>query len=338
MMRALHLVFALAIACSSMAQLPEWANGLCGESLKEAVRMHCSPVKTLVGGDVWHALLEIDAVDANSVLNRFEEDAIPLQQGGSAPSGVTMLTVIDKSWWMPDFAFIDTYCRDLHVLYPSGEDVVAVRKNYMPGEPSETIFYDNGIWRTGEDEYGQGVWTFPESYRGEMARAILYAACIYPADLWVGPGAVFMEAGRYPSLSSGAVKMLTEIHAEESPNDREKMRSEAVSEIQGNVNPFVEWPALADHIWGDLKDVPCGNDRDDVEDVPEMKSLRGIYSRADETIDLVSPFVPDDAVWAIDGVSTEEKRIPVESLKKGKHELTFSAAGCHGKITVLITD
>ena len=89
---------------------------------------------------------------------------------------------------MPDYALLDVYANDLHVIYPCDESIHTIRKNYMPGVPEGKIFYDGASWKTGEDVRGQGVWSFPEKYAGEIARAIMYVACIYPADLWVGPG------------------------------------------------------------------------------------------------------------------------------------------------------
>lgn len=335
-LRVSALLCCLCVAvCASAQQVPDWAVGLCGESLKEAVRVHCSPKSVPADGDLWPALIKADANDDRSVLNRFGKDVFRPDDKGAFPEGVTFVSIADKSWWMPDYERLSDYGRDVHVLYPCGSEVVDARKNYMPGVPSGKIFFDNGVLSTGEDTDGQGVWSFPEKSGGEMARSMLYMACVYPSELWVGPGAVFMEAGEYPSLSGYAIGYLLELHESYLPDERERRRSEAVASVQGNVNPFVVWPGLVAHIWGDLKDVPCGGDD---EGAGEVEYLRGVYRRADKTIYLVSPFVPDDAVWMIDGRECSGKSIDIADLEAGKHEISFKAEGCHGKVVVLIAD
>ncbi len=336
-LRASALLCSLCAAVCAAAQLvPEWAVGLCGEALKEAVKVHCSPKSVLQDGELWPTLMSVDGNDDGSVVNRFGKDAFRPDDKGAFPDGMTLIAIADKSWWMTDYARLPDYGRDVHAIFPCGSEVIDIRKDYMPGEPSGKIFFGNGVWSTGEDAYGQGVWSFPEKFGGEMARAMLYVACVYPSELWVGPGAVFMEAGEYPSLSGYAAGYLLGLHEAHLPDERERRRSESVASVQGNVNPFVMWPALAAHIWGDRKDVPCGADEE--EDAGEAKCLRGVYSRADRKIDLVSPFVPDDAVWMIDGRECRERSVDIADLETGKHELSFKAEGCHGKVTVLVAD
>ena len=345
--RAMLLAVAILVAIPMAAQDPEWARGLCGEALKEAVKAHCSPVNTLADSELWSALLRIESVKEGEVVNRFGGDNF-LTSNGSAAAGVTKMLIADKSWWMPDYALRSVYTNDLHVNFVCDEVVLDARRDYMPGEPSGKVLYDGGTWKTGEDALEQGVWSFPEGYGGELARAMLYAACVYPADLWVGGGAVFMEPGSYPSLSVAAIRMLLEAHDNEAPTERERERCERVSELQGNYNPFVKWPDLVTHIWGDKKDVPyCsiedssseGADNEgEGDDEVVLTPLRGIYTHADKTVDLVSPYVPDDASWTIDGEKVEGRQISVSDLLPGKHELKFESAGLRGKIVILIAD
>ena len=103
--------------------------------------------------------------------------------------------------------------------------------------------------------------------------------------------------------------------------------------FQGNINPFVVWPDMLAHIWGELKNVPYPLEEDCNDD---FKPLRGYYRIDDGTIDLVSPFVPDDAEWKVDGVAVYNKRIPIKDLVPGKHEITFTSARCSGKVVVSV--
>lgn len=345
--RAMLLTAAILAAIPVAAEPPEWARGLCGEALKEAVKAHCSPGITLSDSEVWNELLKIESVRDGEVVNRFGEGNF-LVSTGSAAAGVTKMLIADRRWWMPDYALLPVYGNDLHVSFVCDEATLEARRDYMPGEPTGKVLYDSGTWKAGEDEAEQGVWLFPDGYRGELARAMLYAACVYPADLWVGAGAVFMEPGAYPSLSAGAIGYLLEAHDTEPPTEREIKRCEAVAEVQGNENPFVKWPDIAAHIWGDKKDVPyCNVDNPSEEDAENegegggektLVPLRGIYTQADKTVDLVSPYVPDDASWTIDGEKIEGRQIAVSDILPGKHELRFESAGLRGKIVILIAN
>ncbi len=229
--RLLGVIAALLFSSGCLAKVPEWAVGLCGEALKEAVRVHCGPVQTLEGAELWHTLLEIDGIGDGKIIDRFGVDPLCSDPKNGMQDGITMISVIDRSWWMPDYALLDVYANDLHVIYPCDESIHTIRKNYMPGVPEGKIFYDGASWKTGEDVRGQGVWSFPEKYAGEIARAIMYVACIYPADLWVGPGAVFMDAGKYPSLSESAVRYLLVAHDSHAPEERELIRNKRVAEL-----------------------------------------------------------------------------------------------------------
>lgn len=348
-MRVKALVLTIVMAAmTAFAQPvhPEWAIGLCGEALKDAVKAHCSPGATLDAAKRWKAMLEIESVSGGELLNRFGKENFK-----TATDGVTLMPIADKSWWMADYARLSMLVADMHVTFLCDDTSLAARKDYMPGVITGKTFHDGVVWKTGEDADGQGVWTMPEGYKGELSRALLYAACIYPADLWVGYGAVFMEEGAYPSLSHAAVKFLMAAHEDESPTDREIARDDAIAELQGNRNPFVKWPELAAHIWGDKKEIPYGvKEIDDTEseenegkDQPgvveqPMSQLRGIYSRADGTIDLVSAHVPDDAAWTIDGEAVNGRRIEIANLASGKHELKFTAASLRGRMVILVVD
>ena len=92
-------------------------------------------------------------------------------------------------------------------------------------------------------------------------------------------------------------------------------------------------PDMLAHIWGELKNVPYPLEEDCNDD---FKPLRGYYRIDDGTIDLVSPFVPDDAEWKVDGVAVYNKRIPIKDLVPGKHEITFTSARCSGKVVVSV--
>lgn len=49
------------------------------------------------------------------------------------------------------------------------------------------------------------------------------------------------------------MNLLLKWHRQDPVSDKEIKRNDAVYEVQGNRNPFIDHPELAEHIWGDKK-------------------------------------------------------------------------------------
>lgn len=75
------------------------------------------------------------------------------------------------------------------------------------------------------------------------------------ADLWqTTEGLLMVEKNRYPTLRPWVSNLLLAWSEADPVDDVERERNEAVSGIQGNRNPFVDYPQLASYIWGDSTD------------------------------------------------------------------------------------
>ena len=51
------------------------------------------------------------------------------------------------------------------------------------------------------------------------------------------------------------MEMLIKWHKNDPVSEKERKRNEANNAIQKNRNPFIDYPELVDHIWGDKKTV-----------------------------------------------------------------------------------
>lgn len=56
--------------------------------------------------------------------------------------------------------------------------------------------------------------------------------------------------GDYPSLQPWAIEMLLKWHRDDPVSEKELKRNEVVYSIQTNRNPFIDYPELAEYIWG----------------------------------------------------------------------------------------
>ena len=55
----------------------------------------------------------------------------------------------------------------------------------------------------------------------------------------------------YPTLKPWAVELLLKWHKQDPVSEKEVNRNNAVYAVQGNRNPYVDYPQLADYVWGD---------------------------------------------------------------------------------------
>ncbi|MDO9634396.1 MAG: endonuclease [Paludibacter sp.] len=60
-----------------------------------------------------------------------------------------------------------------------------------------------------------------------------------------------MENNSYPVLKPWAIKLLLQWSRQDPVSEKERTRNEKVFLIQGNRNPFIDYPELVEYIWGD---------------------------------------------------------------------------------------
>ena len=89
----------------------------------------------------------------------------------------------------------------------------------------------------------------PSTVRGDLARALFYMALRYPhLELTDCPS---QDDAGSESFEMGYLSTLLEWHGTDPPNDRERERNnKACSRWQGNRNPFVDFPELAESLYG----------------------------------------------------------------------------------------
>lgn len=158
-----------------------------------------------------------------------------------------------KSWWggaenVPPYV-------DLYHLYPSERAANTAKLNYPLGEVTSTTF-DNGISKVGAPRAGLGggasrVFEPDDEYKGDFARTYFYMVTCYQQMTW--KYTYMTQNNTYPTMQPWAVNMLLEWAKNDPVSQKELDRNEAVYKIQNNRNPFIDFPMLADYIWGDKK-------------------------------------------------------------------------------------
>ncbi len=154
-----------------------------------------------------------------------------------------------KSWWggQQNEAY-----TDLNHLYPSESAANLAKNNYPLGEV-QTPRFDNGVSVVGYAYAGQGggasqVFEPADEYKGDFARTYFYMVTCYQDYTW--KYTYMAQNGDYPTLKPWAIDLLLDWARRDQVSQKEIDRNEAVYMIQGNRNPFIDFPELAEYVWG----------------------------------------------------------------------------------------
>ena len=167
-----------------------------------------------------------------------------------------------KSWWGGGKA--NQYSDAFH-LYPTDGKVNNQRSNYPFGECAGGDYLpSNGsvrpLGRLGNSTFpgfSGEVFEPDDQYKGDFARSYFYMAAAYNDKIsgWTsGNGGQMLAGNNYPVYKSWAIDMLLKWHRQDPVSQKEIDRNNAVYKHQGNRNPFIDHPELAEYIWGSKKD------------------------------------------------------------------------------------
>ena len=159
--------------------------------------------------------------------------------------------MLPKSWWGGDVN--PAYC-DLFHLVPGDYSANRSKSNHAPGIPSDSTF-NNGSFVTGSGAaYGlTRVFCPADEYKGDFARAYFYIAACYGDSLtWLTSGepGIAMTNEGWQVFRPWLRDLLVEWHRMDPVSKKELDRAIEVNKIQGNRNPFIDYPELVEYIWG----------------------------------------------------------------------------------------
>lgn len=249
----------VACSCTSvMAQIPDgYYNSLKGKSgaaLKTAVHDIIKDANVLAygsgNGKTWWGFWLTDRTSDGRFIDRYSPKSAWTQSTsqGRAGAGMNIEHSFPKSWW--GGSENQAYC-DLYNLMPCESGINTLKSNYVMGKTTDTSIADNGATKIGGSSWGVKVWEPADEWKGDFARGYMYMATCYQDFSWVKAGTDILENGSYPTLKKKASDLYIQWAKADMPNKLEITRNNAVYKIQGNRNPFVDFPNLMDYIWGD---------------------------------------------------------------------------------------
>ena len=263
-LRAITLLFsASALAASADIPLHYYATlqGKSGEQLKTAVfelvgQDPAIKMLTYGSGDnhTWWGFYVTDRdVENNEVIDRYSNDIRYFGNRGASVSGMNIEHSFPKSWWGGSS---NNAYKDLYNLMPCEQKINSSKSNYAMGEVVN-VSNTNGCTKIGTSSSGMKLWEPADKWKGDFARGYMYMATAYQNFTWQGDAAPnILQQGAWPTLKQWAYELYIKWAKADDVNDMEFERNEAVSAIQGNRNPYVDFPNLMEYVWGDSIGVP----------------------------------------------------------------------------------
>lgn len=159
---------------------------------------------------------------------------------------------VPKSWWGSDDS--SPAWTDIYNLYPSDGPANQAKSNYPlgPVDPARASF-NNGATKVGVPVSGFGgsaglVFEPADEYKGDFARAYFYVFTVYDQLNWTANS--MGARNTWPTLKPWAYEMLLQWARRDPVSQKEIDRNDAAERQQGNRNPFIDFPELAEYIWG----------------------------------------------------------------------------------------
>lgn len=235
-------------------------NGHKKGDLKAALHRTIQVQKVLSYGggsaSTWSGFYQTDRMSDGEVRDRYSNDhryfaSNASASSASAVSGMNIEHSFPKSWWG---GTTNNAYKDLFNLMPCEASINSSKSNYAMGVVTN-VMVDNGCTKVGKGTTTSGttrnLWEPADNWKGDFARAYMYMATTYSDFTWTSNGLDMLEKNDWPTLQPWAYKLLCKWNREDPVDEIEIARNEAVYKIQGNRNPFVDFPHLAEYVWGD---------------------------------------------------------------------------------------
>ena len=245
------------------AQIPsgyyDSAKNLADDNLKyelnQIIDNHTEFSYTSSSTDVWDILKETDRDPNNSdnVILIYSGISVNGAQEYNSANGWTREHIWAKS--RGDFGTAIGVGTDVHALRPLDNTTNSIRNNRSFNNCTTCIDVIDRWGNTTGSKKDANDWTFEprDEVKGDVARMIFYMAVRYEGldnypDLELTES-ILPQSNTEPL--HGVLSTLLEWHRNDPVDDWEENRNDIIYySYQNNRNPFIDFPELAEHIWG----------------------------------------------------------------------------------------
>lgn len=252
----------IALGGSLFAQAPAGyysnATGKTGDELKTALHEIIKGHTSISYSNIWNAFWTTDNKGNNVVWDMYSDGATYSysyvngddQCGEYVQEGDCYNR--EHSWPQSWFSGNDQAVpsRDLHHIFPTDGFVNAQRGSYPFGEVNNATWTSQNGSKLGVCNSSLGytgtVFEPIDEYKGDFARAMMYMSVRYYTEdeEWGSSGMTDKSV-----IKPWAIAMLMDWSDNDPVSQKEIDRNNAVFDIQGNRNPFIDFPEYARMIW-----------------------------------------------------------------------------------------
>lgn len=266
MKRTLILLFSVAVSlCCIADEMPDGyynaADGKSDAALKTAlyniIRVGQRYDYGSGSGHTWEIFYYSDRDTlTNRCLDMYSDEVRYFTTPGAVVSGCNIEHSLAKSWWGGNKN--DAY-KDCYHLNPSDTKANSARGSYPLGEVVNVTQQEGSLLIGTNPAYGSfTVWEPKDEYKGDFARAYFYMVTCYENLSFVGNtnAKTAMQDKNYLVFQPWFQEVLIQWHRQDPVSSKEIDRADAVNHFQHNRNPFIDYPCLAEYIWGNRKGEP----------------------------------------------------------------------------------
>lgn len=261
----LSLAFLVSVmpALPMLAQIPEGyyssLKGKKGAELKTAIWKIIKNAKVLEYGSgdqsTWWGFYVTDVTDDGYCIDRYSPRNSWQKYGrrGSSISGMNIEHSFAQSWWGKGDCNLK---KDLFNIMPCEQRINSSKGNRGMGVVTK-VTNTNGATKVGSGANGLSLWEPADEWKGDFARGYMYIVTAYEdyANKWTSEGKNSLYNNTYPTLKEWAYKLYIQWAKADKPDALEIKRNNDVAKIQGNRNPYVDFPNLMEYVWGDSTNI-----------------------------------------------------------------------------------
>ena len=194
-----------------------------------------------------------------------------------------------KSWFNDSSPMV----TDLTHIVPTDGYVNGRRGNSPFGETNGEIYKSSGgfskLGKSTINGYTGTVFEPNDEYKGDFARIYFYMVTCYENKItsWSSD---MLSNNTYPAFKQWALSMLLQWAKMDPVSQKEINRNNTVGKIQGNRNPFIDYPGLEQYIWGSYVDsiFSYNNYKNVTEDTTTPISKNFTFNKVTSSNDLVT--------------------------------------------------
>ena len=258
----LGLLFSAQVKCAIPAGYYDSTDGLMKEALKTSLYNKIKGHTEITYAALWTAFKTTDKRADGKVWDIYSNSTnytFGTNQCGNYSSEGDCYNrehSFPKSWFGGEIAPMYT---DLFHLYPSDGKVNGYRSNYPFGNVSNVTYFSNNSYSLlgTSTESGSSLIVFEpaDELKGDFARTYFYMVTRYEnlvASWKTNPNTEMLGGNAYPAFSNWAITVLLEWSRLDPVSDKERARNDTIyTNFQHNRNPYIDFPSLAEYVWGD---------------------------------------------------------------------------------------